>query len=269
MSSRHSRSAIQLVYDIPTSDAWSRPCRTHPFWCVFFTYCSSCSPRHCVAKEIGRASKVDGRDARIHCRENEKNKRKEKDFVKSEYKRRTIWLHHGTIHDSCVGTSIAAAIILSSSMANRLLLIDETNVLILIFSDDDEWRAQISGWHHKTCLFCFFGEGPNFIPRGLKSTFDPPTIRDALTGKSNNEHCVACDPYENISSVRVEPVTRKISCRHGGYYVPQHSAHPCESNAYCQVNPGEMNSTSACTHLRRRHTYDDLRETFQMYLNFF
>ena len=180
MSSRHSRSAIQLVYDIPTSDAWSRPCRAHPFWCVFFTYCSSCSPRHCVAKEIGRASKVDGRDARIHCRENEKNKRKEKDFVKSEYERRTIWLHHGTIHDSCVGTSIAAAIILSSSMANRLLLIDETNVLILIFSDDDEWRAQISGWHHKTCLFCFFGEGPNFIPRGLKSTFDPPTIRDAL-----------------------------------------------------------------------------------------
>ncbi len=106
--------------------------------------------------------------------------RKEKDFIKSEYERRTIWLHHGTIHDSCVGTSIAAAIILSSSMANRLLSIEKTNVLILIFSDDDEWRAQISGWHHKTCLFCFFGEGPNFIPRGLKSTFDPPTIRDAL-----------------------------------------------------------------------------------------
>ena len=57
-------------------------------------------------------------------------------FLVSEY---------DTIHDSCVGTSIAAAIILLSSMANRLLLIDETNVLILIFSDDDEWRAQISG----------------------------------------------------------------------------------------------------------------------------
>jgi hypothetical protein len=34
--------------------------------------------RHCVAKEIGRASKVDGRDARINCRENEKNRERRK-----------------------------------------------------------------------------------------------------------------------------------------------------------------------------------------------
>jgi hypothetical protein len=60
---------------------------------------------------------------------------------------------------------------------------------------------------------------------------------ETATGESNNEHCVACDPYENIS-VMVEPGTRKISCRHGGYYVPQRSAHPCESNAYCHGHSG-------------------------------
>ena len=39
--------------------------------------------------------------------------------------------------------------------------------------------------HHKTCLFCIFGKGLNFIPRGLKSTFDPPTIRNALRSEKH------------------------------------------------------------------------------------